>query len=137
MCTIKFAPERDTKNAMRFTEVLEGNMTNQIMGSVYFQKDAAKAKGYKEGQYMEVTVRFIDPEPADGATTFAAKNEENIRKYKEAQAKKKAAKKVPAKKAPAKSAPKQEAKAPTRTAKKAPAKTAKKAPERKTRAKKA
>ena len=137
MCTIKFTPERETKNAIRFTEILEGNMNNPVMGSVYFQKEALKAKGWVEGKCITLTVDIVDETPAEGSTTAAAKNEENIRKFKEAQAKKKAAKKAPAKKTPAKSAPKQEAKAPARTAKKAPARTAKKAPARKTRAKKA
>ncbi len=136
MCTIKFTPERETKNAIRFTEILEGNMNNPVMGSVYFQKEALKAKGWVEGKCITLTVDIVDETPAEGSTTAAAKNEENIRKYKEAQAAKKAAKKAPAKKAPAKKAPakvepKQEAKAPAKTAKKAPAKTAKKAPARK------
>ena len=69
-------------------------MNNPVMGSVYFQKEALKAKGWVEGKCITLTVDIVDETPAEGSTTAAAKNEENIRKFKEAQAKKKAAKKV-------------------------------------------
>lgn len=98
MCTIKFKAERETKNTVMFTEILEGNLNNPVVGNVYFQKEALKSADWTEGKLMELTFRVIDNDVTDGATTAAEKYAAQTAKYKEAQAKKKAAKKAPAKK---------------------------------------
>lgn len=123
MCKVTFAMERETKNTVRFTEVLQGKMTNPVVGTIYIQKDALKAKGWEDGKGITIDIGLAEDVKMEGVTTAAEKNAAATAKYKEAQAKKKAVKKAPAKKAATKAAP----------AKKTPAKAAGKAKTTRTR----
>jgi hypothetical protein len=55
MLKIKFVPERDTKNTVRFNEVVKAGEPAAI-GTLYVQKEALKGIGYKEGDSLEVTI---------------------------------------------------------------------------------
>lgn len=56
MCKITMTVERTTKNTVRFTEVLEGKLTNPIIGTVYVPKDTLKAMGWKEGDDISLDI---------------------------------------------------------------------------------
>lgn len=90
MCKIKFKAERETKNTIMFTEILEGNMTNPVIGNVYFQKEALKTADWVEGKLIELTINVVDDNTAEGTTTAAEKYAAKTAAYKERQAKKKA-----------------------------------------------
>lgn len=130
MCTVNLVAEKETKNTIRFTEVLKNDRDVALMGNgtVYLNREVLKTEGFDEDKMVRITIEIVPKETAEGTTTAAAKNEATTAKYKKAQEKKKAAKKAPAKK---------EAKAPAKKEAKAPAKTTKKAPARKSRTKKA
>ena len=103
MCKINFKPEKETKNTIMFSEILEGNMTNPVIGNVYFQKESLKTMDWKEGKCISLTIAVTDEAPAEGSTTAAEKAKAATAKFKEARAAKKtAAKKASVKKAAAK-----------------------------------
>ena len=131
MFTVNVVAEKETKNTIRFTEVLKNKRDVAMLGNgtVYLNREALKAQGFDENSMVKVTIEVVPKETAEGTTTAAAKNEAATEKFKKAQAKKKAAKAAPkrTRKAPAK----KEAEAPAKQKAKTPAKTAKKAPARK------
>lgn len=51
---VTFEFEKDTKNTIRFKEVLNGPLAN--IGTLYVPKMTLKAIGYQEGQKLEVTL---------------------------------------------------------------------------------
>jgi hypothetical protein len=54
--TVTFEFEKDTKNTIRFKEVLNGPLDVAKIGTVYVPKSTLAALGYKEGQKLEVTL---------------------------------------------------------------------------------
>lgn len=57
MCKIKFVAEKETKNTVRFTEVLEGKLTNPAIGTIYVPKETLKAMGWNDGDDIEIDIK--------------------------------------------------------------------------------
>lgn len=53
---VNFEFEKDTKNTIRFKEVLNGPLDAPSIGTLYVPKQSLKAIGYKEGQQLVVTL---------------------------------------------------------------------------------
>ena len=53
---VTFEFEKDTKNTIRFKEVLNGPLDVANIGTLYVPKMTLKALGYQEGQKLEVTL---------------------------------------------------------------------------------
>lgn len=53
---VTFEFEKDTKNTIRFKEVLNGPLDVANIGTLYVPKMTLKAIGYQEGQKLEVTL---------------------------------------------------------------------------------
>lgn len=53
---VTFEFEKDTKNTVRFKEVLNGPLDVANIGTLYVPKMTLKAIGYQEGQKLEVTL---------------------------------------------------------------------------------
>ena len=53
---VTFEFEKDTKNTIRFKEVLEGPLDVANIGTLYVPKMTLKAIGYQEGQKLEVSL---------------------------------------------------------------------------------
>lgn len=53
---VTFEYEKDTKNTIRFKEVLNGPLDVANIGTLYVPKMTLKAIGYQEGQKLEVTL---------------------------------------------------------------------------------
>ena len=53
---VMFEFEKDTKNTIRFKEVLNGPLDVANIGTLYVPKMTLKAIGYQEGQKLEVTL---------------------------------------------------------------------------------
>ena len=53
---VTFEFEKDTKNTIRFKEVLNGPLDVANIGTLYVPKITLKAIGYQEGQKLEVTL---------------------------------------------------------------------------------
>lgn len=54
--TVTFEVEKDTKNTVRFKEVLNGPLDAPTIGTLYVPKQTLKAIGYKEGNKLVVTI---------------------------------------------------------------------------------
>ena len=53
---VTFEFEKDTKNTIRFKEVLNGPLDVANIGTLYVPKMTLKAIGYQEGQKLEMTL---------------------------------------------------------------------------------
>ena len=53
---VTFEFEKDTKNTIRFKEVINGPLDVANIGTLYVPKMTLKAIGYQEGQKLEVTL---------------------------------------------------------------------------------
>ena len=53
---VTFEFEKDTKNTIRFKEVLNGPLDVANIGTLYVPKMTLKAIGYQEGQKLEVSL---------------------------------------------------------------------------------
>ena len=53
---IKFEFEKDTKNCIRFKEVLDGPLDVPVIGTLYVQKNALKTLEYKDGYKLVATL---------------------------------------------------------------------------------
>lgn len=53
---VTFEYEKDTKNTIRFKEVLNGPLDVATIGTLYVPKMTLKVIGYQEGQKLEVTL---------------------------------------------------------------------------------
>ncbi len=53
---VTFEFERDTKNTIRFKEVLNGPLDTPKIGTLYVSKATLKEIGYTEGVKIEATV---------------------------------------------------------------------------------
>lgn len=54
--TVNFEFEKDTKNTIRFKEVLNGPLDAPTIGTLYVPKQTLKQIGYQEGQQLVVTI---------------------------------------------------------------------------------
>jgi len=54
--SVKFIPERITKNTVRFQEQLLSDMDVIVIGTLYVQKTALAKIGYKEGDVLIVNL---------------------------------------------------------------------------------
>ena len=54
---VTFEFERDTKNTIRFKEVLEGPLDAPNIGTLYVPKQTLKQLGYKEGSKLTVELK--------------------------------------------------------------------------------
>ena len=74
MCKITLTSERTTKNTVRFTEVLEGKLTNPVIGTLYVPKETLKAMSWNEGDDITVDIAVAGkPTSTEGRTTAAEK----------------------------------------------------------------
>jgi hypothetical protein len=55
--TVTFEFEKDTKNTVRFKEVLNGPLDAPTIGTLYVPKQTLKTIGYKEGSKLLVDLR--------------------------------------------------------------------------------
>lgn len=55
--TVTFEFEKDTKNTIRFKEVLNGPLDAPTIGTLYVPKRTLKQIGYKEGDKLIVDLR--------------------------------------------------------------------------------
>ena len=53
---VTFEFEKDTKNTIRFKEVLNGPLDVANIGTLYVPKMTLKVIGYQEGQKLDVTL---------------------------------------------------------------------------------
>ena len=53
---VQFTAERDTKNTIRFTEVLTGPLETPKIGTLYVSKSSLKELGYEQGATLSVEV---------------------------------------------------------------------------------
>lgn len=53
---ITFTKERETKNTIRFTEVLEDELDTPVIGTLYVAKSALKSLGWKDGRDLSMTL---------------------------------------------------------------------------------
>ena len=73
MCKITFTTERDTRNTVRFTEVLDGKLTNPVVGTIYVPKETLKAIGWKEGDDITIDLQNAGKPAKKGHKTAAEK----------------------------------------------------------------
>ena len=64
MCKVTMVAEKTTKNTVRFTEVLEGKLTNPVIGTMYVPKDTLKAMAWEEG--ADITLEISPAGKHDG-----------------------------------------------------------------------
>jgi hypothetical protein len=53
---LTFTFERETKNTIRFTEVLQDKLDTPQVGTLYLQKASLKAMGWQEGKDIKMTL---------------------------------------------------------------------------------
>jgi hypothetical protein len=53
---LTFTYERETKNCIRFTEVLQDKLDTPQVGTLYLQKASLKAMGWQEGKNIKMTL---------------------------------------------------------------------------------
>lgn len=58
--TVQFVAERDTKNTIRFTEVLTGPLDTPKIGTLYVSKATLKELGYVDGSKLSVLVNVAE-----------------------------------------------------------------------------
>lgn len=54
--TVSFEMEKDTKNTIRFKEVVEGPLDIPKVGTIYIPKMTLKEVGYEPGDKLTITV---------------------------------------------------------------------------------
>lgn len=55
---IQFEYEKDTKNTIRFKEVLEDELDTAKVGTIYIQKSFLKELGYEKGSDIKIFVEL-------------------------------------------------------------------------------
>lgn len=53
---VTFEMEKATKNTIRFTEVLESELSAPVIGSVYIPKSTLGQMGWKEGNHVIIDI---------------------------------------------------------------------------------
>lgn len=114
MCKITLTQEKVTKNTVRFTEVLEGKLTNPVIGTLYVPKETLKALSWEDGDDIVIDIASAGKPATTKRKTAAEKTAAS-----KAESAKKVAKKTTATKTAKKTA--------TTTTKKAGRKATKKA----------
>lgn len=99
-CKIKLTPEKETRNTVRFTEVLEGKLTNPVIGTLYVPKETLKSMGWADGDDIAVDIEAIGKPQKTAKRTTAAAKTAAARESVKATAAKKTAKKTTAKRGP-------------------------------------
>lgn len=56
---VQFEFERDTKNTIRFKEVVNGPLDTPRIGTLYISKSSLKELGYTEGAKLEVSISAV------------------------------------------------------------------------------
>lgn len=54
--TVSFEMEKDTKNTIRFKEVVGGPLDVPCIGTIYVPKTTLKEIGYEPGKQLELTI---------------------------------------------------------------------------------
>lgn len=54
--TVNFAPEKITKNTVRFTETLETEFAAPVIGTIYVPKATLGTIGYAKGKTLTITI---------------------------------------------------------------------------------
>lgn len=54
--TVKFEMEKDTKNTIRFKEVVDGPLETPKLGTIYVPKTTLKEIGYEPGKQLLVDI---------------------------------------------------------------------------------
>ena len=93
MCKITLTAEKETKNTVRFTEVLEGKLTNPVIGTLYIPKETLKTMGWEEGDDITIDLATAG-KPKAGKRTTAAEKTAATREAAKAKSAKVAAKKT-------------------------------------------
>lgn len=74
MCKVTMTTEKVTKNTVRFTEVLEGKLTNPVIGTLYVPKETLKAISWEEGNDITLEIASAGkPKSVKKRTTAAEK----------------------------------------------------------------
>lgn len=73
MCKITLTAEKTTKNTVRFTEVLEGKLTNPVIGTLYVPKETLKAMSWNDGDDLTVDIAVAGKPKNKNRTTAAEK----------------------------------------------------------------
>jgi hypothetical protein len=55
---VTFKVERETKNTIRFAEVVEGPLDMPKIGTIYVSKPTLKELGYSDGKTLEVDINI-------------------------------------------------------------------------------
>lgn len=59
--TVKFSMEKATKNTIRFTEILESELSAPKIGTIYVPKATLGSIGWKEGSLLVVELDAENP----------------------------------------------------------------------------
>lgn len=94
MCKITMTAERTTKNTVRFTEVLEGKLTNPVIGTIYVPKDTLKALSWAEGDDITLEISSAGKPAQTKSRKTAASKIQKVEKSAPTKAVKKSARKV-------------------------------------------
>lgn len=54
--TVSFEMEKDTKNTIRFKEVVDGPLDVPQVGTIYVPKTTLKTIGYEPGSKLQITI---------------------------------------------------------------------------------
>jgi hypothetical protein len=55
---IQFEYEKDTKNTIRFKEILEDELDTAKVGTIYIQKSFLKELGYEKGSNINIFIEL-------------------------------------------------------------------------------
>ena len=58
--TIKMEMERATKNTIRFTEILEDELSAPAIGNIYIPKTTLKDIGWKEDKKIQLDIKTVE-----------------------------------------------------------------------------
>lgn len=56
---VEFAEEKETKGTFKFAEVLEGQLSEPLIGTLYVRKSTLKQLGWEPGKNLSVTLGVV------------------------------------------------------------------------------